>query len=181
MFSLCISRPTEDTIELWRDTTMHGFLALWSLNLHNEPRWFNCFSAMSWGRTLPGNYKSVFFEKIAKERAQPEPRDVAGELRRLENFIPPTKPLVEQNNNINKIQPNNRGRGRGRGRGNSKFFTNKYLTKLGICITLVKWCFSAGKSVFAVAPAIVQWPTLWPTSRAKCLPDPQQQQKHRCQ
>jgi len=41
----------------------------------------------------------------------------------------------------------------------------------GPIITLVKWCYSAGKSVFWCHYA------MWPTSRAKCLPDPQQQQQ----
>jgi len=34
--------------------------------------------------------------------------------------------------------------------------------------------------VFGVATAIVQWAHyMWPTSRAKCLPDPKQQQQQR--
>jgi len=47
----------------------------------------------------------------------------------------------------------------------------------GPIIPLVKWCYSAGKLVSGVAPAIVQWATMWPRSRAKCLPDPQEQQQ----
>jgi len=46
-------------------------------------------------------------------------------------------------------------------------------------MTLAKCCYSAGKSVFGVAQAIVQWagPTMWPNSWAKCLPDPYEKQQ----
>jgi len=37
------------------------------------------------------------------------------------------------------------------------FGTHHNLDSGGSIIRLVKWCHSAGKSVFGVAPAIVQW------------------------
>jgi len=51
----------------------------------------------------------------------------------------------------------------------------------GPIITLVKWRYSAGKSVFGVTTAIIQWPTMWPTSKTNCIPDPQQQQQQQQQ